>query len=193
MELSKRQLQIIDAAGKLLSEGGIQNLTIKKLAFEMGFSEAALYRHFKSKDEIIYAMLTYLAQDMDERISTLINNNDSATEKIYTLFENQFKFFKKHKHYLSVVFSDGLWEQSENIHIAVKKIMSTKHKHLKLIIEEGIKNKELTAKLSSESLIHILMGTFRLHVLKWRISGYKFDLVTSGNQLVQDYVKLIKV
>ena len=44
--ISERQKEIIDAAGRILTESGIGGLTTKKLALEMGFSEAAIYRHF---------------------------------------------------------------------------------------------------------------------------------------------------
>ena len=52
-ELSGRQIEIIEAAGRILTVSGISGLTIKNLANEMKFSESAIYRHFKSKEEII--------------------------------------------------------------------------------------------------------------------------------------------
>ena len=47
--ISKRQLEIIQAAGKILTQSGIHGLTIKNLAKEMKFTESAIYRHFESK------------------------------------------------------------------------------------------------------------------------------------------------
>ncbi len=56
-ELSSRQLQIIDASIHLISEGGIQELTMKNLSRELGISEPAIYRHFESKQKILITML----------------------------------------------------------------------------------------------------------------------------------------
>ena len=70
--ISNRQLEIIAAAGKILTASGVSGLTIKNLAKEMKFSESAIYRHFASKEEIIIAMLEYLAQNIDERYSCLL-------------------------------------------------------------------------------------------------------------------------
>ncbi len=193
MEITKRQLQIIEAAGKLLAEGGIQNLTTKKLASEMGFSEAALYRHFKSKDDIVFAMLNFLASNIDKRVNEISNSELSSTEKLELLFGNQFLFFSKNTHYLVAVFSDGLWENNEKIHQAVQHIMAVKQKHLNAIIKEGQSNKEITSTISSDNLTHMIMGTFRLQMLKWKMSDFKFDLITSGNQIIGDFIKLIKV
>ena len=41
--ISDRQLEIIEAAGKILTASGVSGLTIKNLAREMKFSESAIY------------------------------------------------------------------------------------------------------------------------------------------------------
>ena len=88
--ISDRQLEIIEAAGKILTASGISGLTIKNLAKEMKFSESAIYRHFTSKEEIIIALLDYLAQSMDERYSNAIKSEHTPEEKFTLLFQNQF-------------------------------------------------------------------------------------------------------
>jgi AcrR family transcriptional regulator len=52
-EFTDRQIEIMEAATNRISKYGIQNLTIKTLAEDIGLSEPALYRHFKSKNEIL--------------------------------------------------------------------------------------------------------------------------------------------
>jgi len=64
--ITSRQIEIIDAAGKILTKLGICGLTIKNLAKELQFSESAIYRHFKSKNEIIMEMLHYLAENLED-------------------------------------------------------------------------------------------------------------------------------
>ena len=79
--ISDRQIEIIEAAGKILTRSGISGLTIKNLAKEMQFSESAIYRHFTSKEEIIVAMLEYLAHDMDTRYMQVTNSDHDALQK----------------------------------------------------------------------------------------------------------------
>ena len=45
--LTERQSEIVNVAMKLLVEKGMQNLTIRNVATEVGVSEAAIYRHFE--------------------------------------------------------------------------------------------------------------------------------------------------
>lgn len=191
MEIKERQLEIIEVAGEILNESGIAGLTTKNLAAKMGFSESALYRHFKGKQEIVLTMLKYLAKNMDERLTNSIKDIDSPDEKLKAVFNNQFEFFKKNPHFLVAIFSDGLLEESKAINEAILQIMATKRNHLLKIIQEGQKQKQFTDTLSADDLVHIIMGSFRLHMLQWRLSGYAFDLKLKGNKLMSNLLALI--
>ena len=192
MEMTDRQLEIIEAAGRILSTSGVSGLTIKNLAKEMKFSESAIYRHFSGKEKIIVALLEYLANNMDERYSKAISEEQSSEEKFITLFKNQLLFFKANPHFVVAVFSDGLMEESKRINEAILKIMSIKMKHLMPIIMEGQQKGAFTNVITAEEIIHIVMGTFRLQMFKWRMSHFEFDIVRNGDNLIQALLTLIR-
>lgn len=192
MEISDRQFEIIEAAGKILTSSGVSGLTIKNLAKQMNFSESAIYRHFTSKEEIIVAMLEYLAENMNERYTKAISSNQSPIEKFTALFQNQFSFFKANPHFVVAVFSDGLMEESQRINETILKIMSVKMRHLMPVILEGQQKGVFTNSITSEELIHIVMGTFRLQMFKWRLANFEFDIERHGNNLIHSLLTIIK-
>jgi AcrR family transcriptional regulator len=192
VKISDRQLEIIEAAGKILTASGVSGLTIKNLAKEMKFSESAIYRHFTSKEEIIIALLEFLAKCMDERYSKAISSEQSPEEKFITLFQNQFSFFKKNPHFVVAVFSDGLLEESQRINETILKIMGVKMKHLMPVILEGQQKKVFTNAIKPDELMHIVMGTFRLQMFKWRITNFQFDISREGDNMIQSVLMLIK-
>ena len=55
-----RQQQIVYAARKLIFKYGSEHLTVKRIAAEVGISEAAIYRHFTSKKSILSFLLTHI-------------------------------------------------------------------------------------------------------------------------------------
>ena len=189
-DISKRQLEIIEAAGKILTEKGINGLTTKKLAQEMNFSESALYRHFSNKEEIIVCMLNYLALNMDQHTTELENKN--PIEQLKNFFQNQFRFFESQPYFVIAVFSEGLLEESEKINQAIKNLMNKRMQLLKPIIQIGQENGAITNDLDSDELIHILMGSVRLFMLKWRMSKFEFDIQTEGNKMLTSILKLIQ-
>jgi AcrR family transcriptional regulator len=52
-----RQEEILDRTFELVREAGLANLTMKKVADRMGFTEPALYRHFPNKQALVLGLL----------------------------------------------------------------------------------------------------------------------------------------
>ena len=191
MDFTSRQLEIIEAAGKLLTTSGLSGLTIKNLAKEMHFAESAIYRHFKSKEEIIVSMLLYLAENIEARLM-LFDPASDPEENLKQLFQGQFRFFEANSHFVVAVFSDGLMEESQLINKQILNLIQIKTKYLTPIIIKGQQNGSFTKAVSPQQLVNIIMGTFKLEILKWRIAGFQYDLQKAGNEMLQSILTLIK-
>lgn len=190
--ITNRQLEIIEAAGKIISTSGISSLTIKNLAKEMGFSESAIYRHFDSKEEIIFSMLHFLAENIDERLAGVVSNQKNPKETIEAIFLEQFVFFAQNPHFVVAVFSEGLMETSQKINAAILRIMQVKMKYLMPVLMQGQQQEFFTDAIPAEELMHIIMGAFRLQMFKWRIANFQFDISEKGENLLSNIFKIIQ-
>jgi len=191
-ELTSRQFEIIQSAGKILSTSGVSGLTIKNLAKEMKFSESALYRHFKGKEDILVSMLEYLADNMDQRYSNIASQDLSSLEKFNLFFINQFEFFQANPHFVVAVFTDGLMEESERINNTILNLMAIKMKHLVPVIADAQEEGVFTNKIKTEEILHITMGAFRLQMFKWRMTKFHFNIVETGAEMLEAILTLIK-
>ena len=118
---SERQIEIIEAATKRIDNHGIQELTIKNLASDIFLSEAALYRHFKSKNDILVALLRYSILDMRQRIELIsLNNELDPVEKIMGVFNSQLETFVAKPAILSVIFSEGIFQFNKELSSILK-------------------------------------------------------------------------
>ena len=191
MNITDRQLEIIEAAGKLLASRGMSGLTVKTLAAEMGFVESALYRHFKSKDDILVLMLEYLYQNIQERFEPILAQDVDAKTKLIQIFDSQFRYFKDNPHFVIVVLSDGLIDESEGMRNQIIKMFLYKIQIINELVSQCIKNGKIQPVLPQETLIHFLMGGFRLTMFKWKTLKFSFDLVKEGNQMIDDFFTLV--
>lgn len=192
MEITDRQMEIIEAAGKILTASGISGLTTKNVAAEMKFTESAIYRHFKSKEDIIVAMLNYLADTMDTRLSAAVASANGPEERFKAVFRSHYGFFKAEPHFVVAVFSDGLMEQSQRINQAILKIMGTIMRQLMPIVMEGQQQQVFTNAISTEELLHIVLGTFRLQMFKWRVTNFGFDIERQSENMISALLTIIK-
>ena len=89
-EPTARQTQLLDLALELIQEHGLAGLTVRKLADRAGFSEAALYRHYTSKQALIQAVAKRIARsilDPVERITAM--NELSARDRLERILTHQ--------------------------------------------------------------------------------------------------------
>lgn len=191
MELKTRQLEIVEAAGRLLTQKGINGLTIKNLAKEMNFSESAIYRHFESKEEIIVALLRYLADTIDHRLRTMSLTGQTDVD-LKNLFDEQFLFFSEHHHFVVAVFSDGLMEESVLINEAIQALIGIMTRQLTAIVSDGQRMGQIRNDLATEHLVQIILGTYKLQMFKWRLAVFSFDLPAEGSLLVDAILRLLK-
>lgn len=191
-EISNRQLEIIEVSGKILIEKGIKGLTTKTVASEMNFSESAIYRHFKSKEEILIALLSLLKQNMNKRLTSEIKPQNTSAENFKAVFTSQFNYFKKNPHFVVAVLSDGLLDESEEIRTIILQLMQNKMQLLAQILEQGKQTNEFATEISTEDLLPIILGSFRFQMLKWKLSNFQYDITTEGNKTIDNLLALIQ-
>ena len=192
-KFSERQIEIIEAATKRIDEHGIQDLTIKTLAADLNLSEAALYRHFKSKNEILLGLLTYFIEEMKDRLDVILSNKDrSPSELLKDLFDSQLKTFVQKPSVVSVIFSESIFQFNKELSSTVSSMMELMQNHIESIVKKGQANGSFSKIVGVSTTTTIIMGGMRITVLKWKLSGHKSDLIKDGNKVLNGILKMLQ-
>jgi len=190
---SERQIQIIETATKRIDKHGIQELTIKNLANDLELSEAALYRHFKSKNEILLGMLSYFIIEMKEKINKIIANETKKPCVILRdLFNNQLNTFTQNPAIVSVVFSEGIFQFNNELSNKLSEMMDLMQEKISEIVKRGQEEECFNKLLSPGVATTMIMGSMRMVVLKWKLSGNKSNLVKDGQTMLNGILKMIE-
>ena len=65
-------------------------------------------------------------------------------------------------------------------------------KYLMPIIMEGQQKGVFTNAIATEELMHIIIASFRLQMFKWRLANFEFDILQSGNNMIQSILTVVK-
>ena len=187
---TKRQQQIIEAAIKIIAVNGIQNLTIKTLANKVGVTEPALYRHFDNKLEILKAIISYFQNKMKPAIEKL-NRSAKALDKIEKFILEHLRIINSNPDFAKVIFSEANFQNEETLILKVNNMMKKSHKILETVVQKGQNNGEIRNDISSLSIVRMIIGSLRLLVTQWSMSGMIFNLQSEGEQLCDDLKKII--
>jgi len=188
---SKRQNQIIEETIKLIHTKGIQGLTIKNISQAIGLTEAAIYRHFKSKDDILSTMLDDFREKLDSKSQPILNSNLTALNKLKTMLNQLMEMFSSNPYIVSVIFSDEIFRNKKLLSDKIVNLIRQNDKYFKLIVEEGQRNKEIRRDIITEELAVIIMGSFRMIVKNWQLDNQKYSLSERGNKFFDSLFKII--
>ena len=191
-KFSNRQIEIMEAATNRISKFGIQNLTVKTLAEDIGLSEPALYRHFKSKNEILLSLLSYFKSEMKNRIQSLpFKPNNTEGDKLRAIFNSQLQTFTNKPAIVSVIFAESIFHFDDILSHKVSEIMHMMQDYVNANITEGQESGTYNKIITSSTLTTIILGGIRMVVLKWKISGHKSDLIKDGMAVLEAILKMI--
>lgn len=191
-KFTPRQIEIMEAATKRIDEHGIQELTIKNLANDISLSEAALYRHFKGKNEIMLGMLNYFILGMKERIGSLMENTDQPSSSLLReLFTNQLNAFVKNPAIVSVIFSEGIFQFNKGLSEKVSGMMKLMQDNIEKIVKKGQNEGDFKTLIGTTTTTTIIMGSMRMVVLKWKLSRHQSDLIKDGTAVLNGLLKMI--
>jgi AcrR family transcriptional regulator len=86
---------LLEAAAKVFAELGMRGATTKRIAQEAGVNEVTLFRHFKSKDDLLQAALEAYARRSQAR--TLPDNPVHPREELIEWCRAHYRDLHKHR------------------------------------------------------------------------------------------------
>ncbi len=189
--LSDRQQQIVEESIKLISEKGIQGFTIKNLSKAIGISEPAIYRHFKSKIDILTTILQQFIE-MAEYLSVMMQESEmTAVKKIAFMFDKMVKVFIDNPAMVSVVFSEEIFKNEEILITTIVGILNKNEQTIENILKKGQEQGQIRTDIDEKTMALMTMGALRLMVKRWDLNNHNFPLQERGNQLVKSIELMI--
>lgn len=91
----ERKSQILNAAEGVFTKKGFDEARMDDIAEETGLSKGTLYLYFKSKEELIIAILDRIFQGVFKQLDARQNDELSATEAIHQFTEEAIRDYKR--------------------------------------------------------------------------------------------------
>lgn len=112
----KKQL-IMEKAVELFAERGFESTSIQQITEHCGISKGAFYLSFKSKDELIVALIDHFMMEMSSNIDHIVRNTGND-RLLYEFYYAIYLSFQKHSAFAKVLikeqahtFNEGFMEK----------------------------------------------------------------------------------
>jgi AcrR family transcriptional regulator len=180
----KRKKEIIEITRDLIYTKGFSNFTIREIASRAGISEAAIYRHFSSKEELLLKLLDSLFSPWKEALEKIAISNTSATRKLVKIGKTHIEFLLTKKLNPVLFFSEAVNPKNKQLIL----VLQTNLRFLKVtiikIIAEGVANKEFKQMVEPQKAAHCIAGIIQSCVINWTVMRTQKDLkAETGNNI----------
>lgn len=138
-------------------------------------------------------LLNYFIQEMELRLSAIINQEDlSAPDILKEIFDSQLSSFVKNPAIVSVIFSEGIFQFNKDLNKRVMEMMELMQVKIHSVIVKGIDAGHIKGFVGASTMTTIIMGSMRMTVLKWKLSGHKSNLLKDGIAVLSGILSMIK-
>jgi len=139
----ERKVQILNAAEGVFTKKGFDEARMDDIAEETGLSKGTLYLYFKSKDDLIIAILDRIFQGVFKQIESQKNNDLSAAEAISQFTEEAIRDYKKMLYLMPVAYEFlALAFRNKTVQKALKQYFRKYMDVLVPIVQRGIDSGE---------------------------------------------------
>ena len=190
LDTKTRQKQILDASLNLIKEGGIQNLTMKRISRKVGISEQAIYRHYSNKQDILCTIINHFNSHF-ESIFESVKMISVVEERMQAFLDGHLNYFHANPATAAVIFSEEIFQYDSTLAQKINSLVERRIRVITKFIESAQAEGKFRLDLNADDVAYIFLGSLRFLVTTWRLSGFKDDIRIRGRSMKSTLLQLI--
>lgn len=180
---AQRKREIIEATMELAVEQGLKKLTTQAIADRIGIAQPTIFRHFKTRDAIFSAVISWVGDSLFKVIEGLFDSDAPADERLHQLVVRQLTFINQHRAIPRVLFSDRLHLESPQLKAVVQKMLDGYVQRVTRMLREGIAEGVFRADLDAEQVARYIAAMIQGLIMRWSIYEFNFSLEEEAEKL----------
>ncbi len=149
----ERKSEIIKTAGKLFLQKGVHNTKISEIVETIGVAKGLFYYYFKSKDDVITAVIEHFIFELDIVLSNILSSDINYYKKISKFVDTYIQIRR--------MFNKNSCNNNGNdnfSYILIKKSNNLMLSYLKLLISTGTSKGLLRLRYPDETVTMLVYG-----------------------------------
>jgi AcrR family transcriptional regulator len=170
-----RRTQIADAARAVAVKYGSEHVTVRRIAKEIGVSEGALYRHFKSKHDILSLMVERIQEDLVADIK----GGAAGQTPLGTLegaLRSHISSMEQKKGVSFQVIAEIISLGDKKLNRQASEALDRYAGHIRDLLSEGMEAGEIRQDVDPEKAATLITAAIQGLVSRWALSNYGFNL-----------------
>lgn len=185
LDTQVRQEQIAEAALALVASQGLKGLSVARVARRVGVVPSAIYRHYKSKDEVLDAVLDLIRDRLLANVASVCKESDEALDRLHRLLIRHVRLLRENRGIPRVVFSQELHNGDSGRKARMYETIGEYLGQVAEIVRQGQQNGQVRSNLTAEAVSMMFLGIVQPAALLWDLSDGDFDVTRHAERAWQ--------
>jgi AcrR family transcriptional regulator len=170
-----RRTQIADAAIKVVVKCGSEHVTVRRIAQETGITEGALYRHFKSKHDILALMVERTQEDI---VAGIVKGAAGRTPLgiLESALRNHMSSIEQRKSVSFQVLAEIISLGDKKLNRQASEALERYTAYIADLLSQAIEAGEIRKDINPEEAAILITAAIQGLVSKWALGNYSFNL-----------------
>jgi len=170
-----RRTQIADAAIKVVVKYGSEHVTVRRIAQETGITEGALYRHFKSKHDILALMVERTQEDI---VAGIVKGAAGRTPLgiLESALRNHMSSIEQRKSVSFQVIAEIISLGDKKLNRQASEALERYTAYIGDLLSQAIEAGEIRKDVNPEETAILITAAIQGLVSKWALGNYSFNL-----------------
>ena len=171
-----RREQIAEAALQLVASEGVKRLSIAAVARRVGLVPSGIYRHFKSKDAMLDAVLDLLEAKLQANVEAARKETTDPLRRLHSVFLRHIRFIREGRAFPRIIFSDDALAAHPERKSRVQRILGGYLAEIERMIREGQQQGQIDRQLLPGTAAMFFLGMIVPAGIVWHLTDGGFNL-----------------
>ncbi len=171
-----RREQIAEAALNLVANEGLRRLSVAALARRVGLVPSGIYRHFRSKDEILAAVLDRIEQRLLANVEAARQEHDDSLECLRDVLMRHVRFIREGRAIPRMIFSDDVHAGRPDRRQRVLLILNRYTDEVGELVRRGQQQGRIRKDVDVPTVVMAFLGMVVPAGILWHLTDGGFDV-----------------
>jgi AcrR family transcriptional regulator len=187
-----RQEQIKQAVIDIISTDGLKNLSTRNLAQRIGMSEGSIFRHFKSKKDIILSIFNDVQDNFIGELKKIAWSDDEPSIRLFKYLGATIKYHIDNKGTNMLLLSEAFYNNDPELKKRLEQIFNDQKQFVTKIVMDGIKEGIWAENIQVENIALIYMGIPVSMNIEMLLGGKGIHFENFCNHMTQLLLKMLQ-
>jgi AcrR family transcriptional regulator len=171
-----RREQIAEAALQLVASQGVKRLSIAAVARRVGLVPSGIYRHFKSKDAMLDAVLDLLDEKLQANVEAAKRETADPLRRLHDLFLRHIRIIREGQAFPRIIFSDEALAARPERKGRVQRIVGDYLGEVERMVRDGQRQGHIDRQLQPRTAAMLFLGMIIPAGVIWHLTDGGFNL-----------------